>query len=629
MSFRRRTSSGYRGTATTKAPVSRQSGGTSGDLTIDDYVPETPVVAYDPAAPMTAIQQQIRGTSPARVKATQRKQRARRQKQTKQAQARSYLERSENRRERQRKASEKRVAATERAVKAKTDKKAAPRPKPLPTQRSTDPAVAKISSTSRPKASPKLKAPAPVRSDPATAVMSTTPGRGPRVTRQRKQTARQKVRQARKAVNQSRVPAPLPLETPEQRKNARVYLNTGKQMGATKKELLAAAETGLVESGFKNYTDQAETDADSLGVRQERTSIYGTGPDGPTNVKASARRFYEESIGDTGGSRGAGMTAGQLAQTIQGSAHPERYDERKAEAVALLNAFEKGRPDPKAVKRLQKAKRQAVKVGALPPGSAKPARKEPAMWGGKKRGKIEFESWLTETDKEIANPAARLGRAISGQIGKPIRIISGNRPGSTTNSGNPSDHIGGNALDIHALDQNEAGGSVQTEKEGDAIATAAARVAGADVKSAEFKSFLEGGGVYEVQSPSGYRVQILWKTDVGGNHHNHVHVGLRAEPGAQPGVGGASSVGSGGGSTSFVSGGQVSSYAQATGQSVKQVGKKIVNGKLGPLDIYKKLESLGIESGKPAGVGESSTATSQPETSATLDALMKKYDVSA
>jgi uncharacterized protein (TIGR02594 family) len=122
----------------------------------------------------------------------------------------------------------------------------------------------------------------------------------------------------------------------EGQRNARVVLRTGKKMGATKKELLAAAETGLVESGgFHNL--KTMTDHDSLGWRQERVSQYGLGP--ATNVKGGARRFFQESVSDTGGSRGAGQTAGQLAQTIQGSAVPEAYDQRKADAVPIVKAF--------------------------------------------------------------------------------------------------------------------------------------------------------------------------------------------------------------------------------------------------------------------------------------------------
>jgi hypothetical protein len=35
------------------------------------------------------------------------------------------------------------------------------------------------------------------------------------------------------------------------------------------------------------------------------------------------------------------------------------------------------------------------------------------------------------------------------------------------------------------------------------------------------------GGVFPSGSWNGHRVQILWKTMTGGNHFNHVHIGVK------------------------------------------------------------------------------------------------------
>lgn len=203
--------------------------------------------------------------------------------------------------------------------------------------------------------------------NPATAVMSSVPGKGPKVTQQRtekvqarKREVRRELRQAKRAVRKSATR--LPGLDREQEKVARKVLRVGKKMGATKKELLAAAQTGLVESGFRNLP---YGDADSSGWRQERAMYY---PD-PQNVGASARRFFEESVSDTKGARGRGQTAGQLAQTIQASAFPERYDERKPEAWAIVKAFEQG--NPKAAKRLQAVKSEAKELGMKVGGASK------------------------------------------------------------------------------------------------------------------------------------------------------------------------------------------------------------------------------------------------------------------
>lgn len=154
---------------------------------------------------------------------------------------------------------------------------------------------------------------------------------------------------------------PLPGLTPAESKNARTVLRRGVRAGATRKELLAAAETGLVEA--PNFENPAGGDLDSEGWRQERTSIYGTGPTGPRNVKASADRFFQESVSDTGGARGRGGTAGNLAQAIQGSAFPERYDERKPEANAIVKAFERGGLKPRQQAKLERTRARARILG--------------------------------------------------------------------------------------------------------------------------------------------------------------------------------------------------------------------------------------------------------------------------
>lgn len=145
--------------------------------------------------------------------------------------------------------------------------------------------------------------------------------------------------------------------TPEQVKNAKTVLRTGQRMGASRKEKLAAIETGLVESyGFKNLKGG---DADSAGWRQERRQYYPN----PTNVKAGAKNFFDEAKEDPAIPGGGGETPGQLAQTVQASDYPERYDERAAEAKSLLHQFNQGKPDPKVTAKLKAVEAKAERLG--------------------------------------------------------------------------------------------------------------------------------------------------------------------------------------------------------------------------------------------------------------------------
>ena len=183
---------------------------------------------------------------------------------------------------------------------------------------------------------------------------------GNRFTTPRVRRTRKKVKRARRELRKARAATRTPRKNlmaagldAEQAKVLATVLNVGRKMGATKKEMLSAVETALVESNIRNLD---YGDRDSLGWRQERQMYYPN----PTNVKDSARRYFEETAAE---GRGVGMTAGQLAQAAQQSAFPEKYDERKADAVPLLRAFSSaGSASPKAKRRLERAKAKAETI---------------------------------------------------------------------------------------------------------------------------------------------------------------------------------------------------------------------------------------------------------------------------
>lgn len=170
---------------------------------------------------------------------------------------------------------------------------------------------------------------APSRSPVSAPAPTAAPSRAP--------SPRQRLKAVRRAYKTGR--RTLPGLDPEQTEVASKVLSQGLKEDATKKELQAAAETGLVESDFRNLPGGH---ADSEGWRQERRSLYPN----PRNVKASAKRYFQET---EAAGKGRGMTSGQLAQAVQRSAFPERYDERKGEARKIRKAFVKGRA-PKPVK---------------------------------------------------------------------------------------------------------------------------------------------------------------------------------------------------------------------------------------------------------------------------------------
>lgn len=105
----------------------------------------------------------------------------------------------------------------------------------------------------------------------------------------------------------------------------------GVERGVSATVMLAAFEAGWVESRMNNLQCG---DSDSVGVFQQRPSQgWGTVAE-LTDVAYAAGAFFDEAERVEGDL--AGSTPGQLAQAVQRSAYPDRYDEAEAVALELL-----------------------------------------------------------------------------------------------------------------------------------------------------------------------------------------------------------------------------------------------------------------------------------------------------
>ena len=116
-----------------------------------------------------------------------------------------------------------------------------------------------------------------------------------------------------------------------------IYL-VGKDMDVPDKVMLAAFETGLVESHMSNLN---WGDADSVGVFQQRPSQgWGGGKKANCmNVNHAAREFFKRAVAAYRDDRDA--TAGEIAQSVQRSAYPGKYGEERKRALKYLRKAEK------------------------------------------------------------------------------------------------------------------------------------------------------------------------------------------------------------------------------------------------------------------------------------------------
>lgn len=105
---------------------------------------------------------------------------------------------------------------------------------------------------------------------------------------------------------------------------------TARGLGASDKVMLALFEAALVESGFRNLN---YGDRDSVGFLQQRPSAgWGTVAE-CMNVPHATTMFVTRAKAK----EARAATAGQLAQAVQVSAFPLRYDAVRGQAAELLN----------------------------------------------------------------------------------------------------------------------------------------------------------------------------------------------------------------------------------------------------------------------------------------------------
>lgn len=97
--------------------------------------------------------------------------------------------------------------------------------------------------------------------------------------------------------------------------------------------------------------------------------------------------------------------------------------------------------------------------------------------------------------------------------------FSGKRPGRDTASGNVSDHFSGNRT-AYAHDLNW-GSSTPTDKSDAAASAIVFALSGGAVKD-----WGKTGGNYR-RTVNGVRYQVIYRSNEGGNHFNHIHVGAK------------------------------------------------------------------------------------------------------
>lgn len=105
----------------------------------------------------------------------------------------------------------------------------------------------------------------------------------------------------------------------------------------THKVMLSTFETAWVESHVNNLKCG---DADSVGVFQQRPSQgWCKHPKGCRNVKHATNKYLDQAIPNS--KKHPKWTAGKVAQSVQRSAYPKRYNQAKPKAKKLIKKAKK------------------------------------------------------------------------------------------------------------------------------------------------------------------------------------------------------------------------------------------------------------------------------------------------
>jgi hypothetical protein len=260
-----------------------------------------------------------------------------------------------------------------------------------------------------------------------------------------------------------------------------------------------------VARGLKRgYFDAGLKDIASIG---KKWAPVGAGND-PTNLNSNwttnVTRFY----GQLGG---AGVEMGVAPQVRNAVAKVFAPSQDAMADAALGNLGEiaaTGRVDPVAqLTNMSAAMAAAPEMPDVQAPAATPLAPAPAG---------DFGKWVRvptprgNSSKRHQQPILRFVGTIAQDFGKPLSVWDNTTHSRTTVNGNESAHYGGNAADIPAR-------GAQLKRLG-YIALVRAGMSAAEAKRASRK-----GGLFNV---GGY--QIIFATNVGGNHYDHLHVGIRS-----------------------------------------------------------------------------------------------------
>ena len=248
-------------------------------------------------------------------------------------------------------------------------------------------------------------------------------------------------------------------------------------------------------------------------------TAYNAGPGAVGGSLPSETRNYIATILGGGSAKAGRLGSGGGGSSLQMSspAVAPSGDPRK---LALADLLSKSNPNSFLVKVLrQQGGEQGPMVkgvlDSMPVVTARAAAAQGGGGGGRTftggKGKVVVAPGANRAGVGLTRPVLDFDAQLAAIAGHAIHVGTGTNHNRMTTTGNVSDHWDGHATDI------PSSGAALTR-----LGQQALIVAGMDPKKAR----QQRGGVFNLNR-GGHRIQIIFNSNVGGNHYNHLHVGVR------------------------------------------------------------------------------------------------------
>jgi hypothetical protein len=293
--------------------------------------------------------------------------------------------------------------------------------------------------------------------------------------------------------------------TGEQLGNAQTIIGVGQNLGGTSRDAKVAVWTAYHESSLRNLT---YGDGDSLGLFQQRPSQGWGTPEQILNPVFASTSFYEHLFDVPKRNKLSFLDEALAVQHGSRDAYlsPEHNFLKEEPVVdAILKMFGINSSDTSNGPAILEAKFKTLCSSTTDVGVP---------------GKVIMAPGANLPGRLVTPVTLNFLAQVAGIYGKTLVCTTGTNHSYLTVDGRVSDHASGHACDFGMT----ANGGTDDSPVGDAIANACLRAAGDGPSLAKYEAM--SGGLY-TREHHGLRIQCIWKTYEGGNHHNHVHIGAK------------------------------------------------------------------------------------------------------